>query len=98
MDLETIAALLFVTAALAFLYVLRRLDAGYEGDDATAVIAAMLGAPAADPRPVPEPDEAVRWRLELLTPRATPRAPAPRAARPVQVGADGPVGARVAGL
>ena len=71
MDLDTLAALVFGSIAIVFVLAIRRLDGDAE-DDVAAALATILGSPAGAGRPRPEPDEVVRWRVELVSRRVPP--------------------------
>jgi len=75
MDLETLATVLATVIAVALLVGLRRLDRTAE-DDVTAVVGTLLGSRDGTGREGLEPEAAVRWRVELVTPRETSHRPA----------------------
>jgi hypothetical protein len=71
-DVGTIAIPLLVLGAFAlFLVMLRRLPPAE--DDVAAVVAGVLRTPAGLEPPPADVEEPIRWRLELLRPRAADR-------------------------
>ena len=76
MDVGTIATTLLALGAIVlFLVLMRRLPPAE--DDAAAVVATIVGTPVALERPPADLEEPVRWRLDLLRPRAADRSRRP---------------------
>ena len=102
-DLGTIPTALLVIGAFALiLLVLRRLPPAE--DDVAVVVAAIMGTPVElEPPSQARPEEPVRWRLDLLKPRAAVRSKPPEgaprlaAANRIQLGSTASVSPR-AGL
>ena len=72
MDVGTIAIPIIVLGGFVlFLVMMRRLPPAE--DDVAVVVAAVLGRPGELERPPADIEEPIRWRLDLLRPRAADR-------------------------
>ena len=79
MDVGTIPTALVVVGAFAlFVMLLRRLPPAE--DDVAAVVRAIVGTPVVIEQPPANLEESVRWRLDLLRPRAANLSPFERPA------------------
>ena len=86
MDVGTITAALLVIGAFAmFLVLVRRLPPAE--DDVAVVVTAILGTPVELERPPADLEEPVRWRLDLLRPRAADRSKRSEVAKRLTVAA-----------
>ena len=82
MDVGTIPTALLVIGAFAlFLVMVRRLPP--TEDDVAAVVAAVVGGPIELERPPADVEEPVRWRLDLLRPRAADRSKRSDVTKPI---------------
>ena len=82
MDVGTITTALLVSGVFAlFLALMRRLPPAE--DDVAAVVTAVLGTPVEPGPPRADLEEPVRWRLDLLRPRATDQAKRPHVTKPL---------------